>query len=860
MASERLGAAGSGAPGGELGYGLVVRAEPRTGLAHPRGVKRPRGGRPSPPASLLAMPGRAGSDVRVSATRIPYPSAEPVYAVARVWRDECLLDDHSLFTDGTLLGESPGALLSDAEILVRDYVKQPDMGTGDFLSKLRGQLATSGTGAVQLAAELLYVHLLIARSTSVTGVRKREIVNTVLTFAAGTTSMPSHLARVLDAGLVNPGQAFNSYRWRQFAYLIEVFVAIKSLPLAERREYLAHPHRFVGLLDRVDGQGAAIQRHALEHLLFPDIFAPIVSQEHRAAILRTWPDRAGPGADSEPERLASVVRSLASGDTFTWLYHSPWRWQWQKPDPKWEVLPQWAARIMPEIDLAAERTYNLNAAANVARARDALHDPATWPQLLHTAFTSENNLVDWRAYGSFLAWASAHPQSAGAALVRLWTDPGLASIDAFLAAVPNEALSGAGARLSVASFLLSGIDPERFPVWRATTADAAYRLTDAAKPQPPASDGERYEYYLIFLDEVLDIMARHRQQLRDRLDAQGLLWALVSGEPPARWSKAQRDAFGQWRRGKGNVPVAEPPGEPIPRSEESADAAPSGRALTDLADELLVDEPFLDRIVQLLWDKGQLIFYGPPGTGKTYVARKLAEWLAGSSDRVRLIQFHPSYAYEDFVEGLRPREKDAGFHRVDGPLVEMGRAAAADPTHEYILIIDELNRGNVARIFGELYFLLEYRDQPVRLLYSREEFRLPANLRIIATMNTADRSIALLDTALRRRFYFVAFRADRSPISLVLRTYLSRHHPTLRWVADAVDHVNAVLDDPALAIGPSHFMRPDLNEAWVGRVWEHAVLPTLEDHFYGQPHRLEEFGLDLIRARVGGPDDDAAAD
>lgn len=111
--------------------------------------------------------------------------------------------------------------------------------------------------------------------------------------------------------------------------------------------------------------------------------------------------------------------------------------------------------------------------------------------------------------------------------------------------------------------------------------------------------------------------------------------------------------------------------------------------------------------MQLVWDKGQVVLYGPPGTGKTYVARQLAEWLARGSSRVRLVQFHPSYAYEDFVEGLRPREGESGFHRVDGPLVEMARAAANDSTHDHVLIIDELNRGNVAPVFGELYFALE---------------------------------------------------------------------------------------------------------------------------------------------------------
>jgi MoxR-like ATPase len=346
-----------------------------------------------------------------------------------------------------------------------------------------------------------------------------------------------------------------------------------------------------------------------------------------------------------------------------------------------------------------------------------------------------------------------------------------------------------------------------------------------------------------------------------------LVWALISSDPPAAWSAPQQEAFTAWRSGKGSLPPqtqplppqTQPQPETILSTNPPGDVDDGDRDLADLAQELYLDEPFLDEAVQLLRDKGQVIFYGPPGTGKTYVARALAQWLAGNARRVRLVQFHPSYAYEDFVEGLRPREDATGFHRVDGPLLEMAHMAAANPANDHVLIIDELNRGNIARVFGELYFLLEYRGQPARLLYSRREFRLPANLRIIATMNTADRSIALLDTALRRRFYFIRFRPDEAPVSQVLSRYLAVRHPSLAWVADVVERANTRLNDPAAKIGPSHFIRDDLDEAWVRRAWQHAVLPTLEEHFYGQTHRLSEFDLDRLRAEVSAPDEDAAA-
>ena len=177
---------------------------------------------------------------------------------------------------------------------------------------------------------------------------------------------------------------------------------------------------------------------------------------------------------------------------------------------------------------------------------------------------------------------------------------------------------------------------------------------------------------------------------------------------------------------------------------------------------MLLDVDFLENIAVLLDEKRQVIFQGPPGTGKTYVAQKLAACLAGSADRVTLVQFHPSYAYEDFMQGYRPAlvNGQLSFELMDGPLLRAAASAREEPGAKHFLVIDEINRGNLAKVFGELYFLLEYRDHEIDLQYGDKKFRLPPNLYIIGTMNTADRSIALVDLALRRRFYFVEFHPD----------------------------------------------------------------------------------------------------
>ena len=278
------------------------------------------------------------------------------------------------------------------------------------------------------------------------------------------------------------------------------------------------------------------------------------------------------------------------------------------------------------------------------------------------------------------------------------------------------------------------------------------------------------------------------------------------------------------------------------------------------ARELLVDRSFLDDIVGLLEDKGQVILYGPPGTGKTYLAKRLAEALAPDPEFRGLVQFHPSTSYEDFFEGYRPvpaGDGGIGYELTRGPLARMA-AHAEDHPERHVMVIDEINRANLPRVLGELLFLLEYREERVSTLYRSDgEFRLPESLWFIGTMNTADRSIALVDAALRRRFHFVPFFPDRGSMKGLLERWLEREGQPA-WVGELVAMVNGELAEAVgedLQLGFSHFMRkgyrpePSKDDEVLRRIWEYNIEPFVEDQLFGDRTRIERFRFESVVSR-----------
>jgi hypothetical protein len=358
-------------------------------------------------------------------------------------------------------------------------------------------------------------------------------------------------------------------------------------------------------------------------------------------------------------------------------------------------------------------------------------------------------------------------------------------------------------------------ESERGGDWYLSGEQAAEVVARFGPEADPRAEEAMYQQWWTLLEQLRLRLLAVGTELRDMLDAQSLGWWLATGYPPDGWSTEDKAALKAFAGG--SAPLA-PGDEPAatsspPASAPALDRAALPRVTDELAKALHLPAEWLQRVVvDQLERQRQLILYGPPGTGKTYLAQHLGRHIAATGGSFRLVQFHPSYTYEDFFEGYRPRHADGGalsFDLVPGALREIAEQARMDPAHPHLLVIDEINRGNIAKIFGELYFLLEYRDAHIQLQYSRhEQFALPENLYFIGTLNTADRSIALVDSALRRRFYFVGLIPTREPVDRVLRSWLEAHghDPTPAALLRAL---NEAIGEDDFAIGPSYLMTRD---------------------------------------------------
>lgn len=272
----------------------------------------------------------------------------------------------------------------------------------------------------------------------------------------------------------------------------------------------------------------------------------------------------------------------------------------------------------------------------------------------------------------------------------------------------------------------------------------------------------------------------------------------------------------------------------------------------DFLNEVFMDEDSFNTLTDLLDTKFNIILQGPPGVGKTFVAKRLAYSIMGQKDtsRVAMIQFHQSYSYEDFIQGYRP-SKD-GFELVNGSFYNFCKKAEEDNERPYFFIIDEINRGNLSKILGEMMLLIEKdkRGEKVKMLYSNEWFSVPNNVRIIGMMNTADRSLAIMDYALRRRFAFFDFNPAFS--SEAFKIYLSeKNSEKLNKLISTVESLNnAISTDESLGegfqIGHSYFCTDkEITYDLLKSIVEYEIVPLIKEYWFDEQSKVKDWTYNL---------------
>lgn len=287
---------------------------------------------------------------------------------------------------------------------------------------------------------------------------------------------------------------------------------------------------------------------------------------------------------------------------------------------------------------------------------------------------------------------------------------------------------------------------------------------------------------------------------------------------------------------------------------EEVEKSYSSYTKEDFLSDVFMSEEEYERLKSVLTFKKNIILQGAPGVGKTYTAKRLAYSLMGEKDieRVKMVQFHQSYSYEDFIMGFRP--SDNGFELRKGAFYNFCKKAEPDTSNDYFFIIDEINRGNLSKIFGELFMLIENdkRGASLQLVYSDEKFSIPENLYIIGMMNTADRSLAMLDYALRRRFAFFELKPGFETYGF--KSYqLTINNSKLNNLITCIKNLNyAIATDESLGegfcIGHSYFcsLTPEsVNDQVISNIVEYELIPLLKEYWFDEPTLVREWSESL---------------